>query len=223
MARFANLSSFTRRSDPRKRSSDATATIHTPVEQLDLATVIKVSEAVSGEIVFEKTNRHDHAHSPRACRRRERSADSSSRRMDYRIEAEATTSSDQVTVVLRQASVTAADLPSSVFHYVLRTKEVVLLHDASGQNQFAADEYIRRTSRTVCALSPAAQTESAAWCAVPRKQSHTSTRSPLREWPSSSCLPQRRRSPWRTRVSIATSKIVKRRFGASWMPTFWES
>jgi GAF domain-containing protein len=48
-----------------------------------------------------------------------------------------------VTVVLRQASVTAADLPSSVLHYVLRTKEGVLLHDASGQNPFAADEYIR--------------------------------------------------------------------------------
>ena len=30
-----------------KAISDATATIHTPVEQLDLATVIKVSEAVS--------------------------------------------------------------------------------------------------------------------------------------------------------------------------------
>jgi len=33
---------------------DSTATIVTPVEQLDLATVIRVSEAVSGEIVFEK-------------------------------------------------------------------------------------------------------------------------------------------------------------------------
>ena len=53
------------------------------------------------------------------------------------------TSSDQVIVALRQASVTAADLPNSVLQYVLRTKEVVLLHDASGQNQFAADEYIR--------------------------------------------------------------------------------
>ena len=34
--------------------ADATATIQTPVEHLDLATVIKVSEAVSGEIVLEK-------------------------------------------------------------------------------------------------------------------------------------------------------------------------
>jgi transcriptional regulator with GAF, ATPase, and Fis domain len=48
-----------------------------------------------------------------------------------------------VNVVLRQAIVTAADLPSSVFQYVVRTKESVLLHDACGQNIFATDEYIR--------------------------------------------------------------------------------
>ena len=35
---------------PERVIPDATATIQTPVEQLDLATVIKVSEAVSGEI-----------------------------------------------------------------------------------------------------------------------------------------------------------------------------
>ena len=34
--------------------SDSTTTILTSVEHLDLATVIKVSEAVSGEIVLEK-------------------------------------------------------------------------------------------------------------------------------------------------------------------------
>ena len=37
-----------------KPISDPTATILAPVEHLDLATVIKVSEAVSGEIVLEK-------------------------------------------------------------------------------------------------------------------------------------------------------------------------
>ena len=56
---------------------------------------------------------------------------------EYRVEAEATTSSDTVTVDLRQASVTAADLPESVFHYVVRTKESVLLDDASGESPFS--------------------------------------------------------------------------------------
>ena len=125
-----------------KSIADATATIQTPVEHLDLATVIKVSEAVSGEIVLEKLidtlmrTAIEHAGAERGLLILPRGE-------DYRIEAEATTSSDHVNVVLRQASVTAADLPSSVFQYVLRTKESVLLHDASGQNIFAADEYIR--------------------------------------------------------------------------------
>ncbi|MFZ3189565.1 MAG: sigma 54-interacting transcriptional regulator, partial [Candidatus Sulfotelmatobacter sp.] len=127
---------------PERAISDAMATIHAAVEQLDLATVIKVSEAVSGEIVLDKlidTIMHtaiEHAGAERGLLILVRGD-------DYRIEAEATTSSDQVTVVLRKASVSAADLPSSVLHYVLRTKEVVLLQDASGQNQFAADQYIR--------------------------------------------------------------------------------
>jgi predicted ATPase/transcriptional regulator with GAF, ATPase, and Fis domain len=122
--------------------ADATATIQTPVEQLDLATVIKVSEAVSGEIVFERLidalmrAAIEHAGAERGLLILPR-AD------DYQIEAEATTSTDDVNVVLRQARITAADLPSSILHYVLRTKESVLLHDASGQNPFAADEYIR--------------------------------------------------------------------------------
>jgi predicted ATPase/transcriptional regulator with GAF, ATPase, and Fis domain len=122
--------------------SDATATIQTPVEHLDLATVIKVSEAVSGEIVLEKLidtlmrTAIEHAGAERGLLILPRGE-------DYRIEAEATTSSDQVNVVLRQTSVTAATLPGSVFQYVLRTKEKVLLQDASGQNIFATDEYIR--------------------------------------------------------------------------------
>jgi PAS domain S-box-containing protein len=62
---------------------------------------------------------------------------------EYRIEAEVTIGTDKVKVDLRQASVTAADLPESVFRYVLRTRESVVLQDASGQNEFAADDYVR--------------------------------------------------------------------------------
>ncbi len=122
--------------------SDATATIETRVEHLDLATVIKVSEAVSGEIVLEKLidtlmrAAIEHAGAERGLLILPRGA-------DYRVEAEATIGSDDVNVVLRQAIVTAADLPSSVFQYVVRTKESVLLQDACGQNIFATDEYIR--------------------------------------------------------------------------------
>jgi GAF domain-containing protein len=82
-----------------------------------------------------------------------------SREDGYRVEAEATTSSDQVIVVLRQASVTGSDLPASVLNYVLRTKEGILLPDTSGQNPFAADEYIRgHNPRSVLCLPLLKQT-----------------------------------------------------------------
>ncbi|HEX3106741.1 MAG TPA: sigma 54-interacting transcriptional regulator [Terriglobales bacterium] len=138
--------------------SDATPTIHTPVGQLELATVIKVSEAVSSEIVAERLidtimrTALEHAGAERGLLVLPRGD-------GYRIEAEATTSSDEVTVILRQTSASAADLPSSVLHYVLRTKEGVRLHDASGQNSFAADEYFRgHHARSVLCLPLLKQT-----------------------------------------------------------------
>ena len=39
---------------------------------------------------------------------------------------------------------TAAELPESVLHYVVRTQESVILDDASAQNPFSADPYIRQ-------------------------------------------------------------------------------
>src|SRR6185436_15525168 len=98
-------------------------TIQRPVEQLDLTTVIKVSEAVAGEIVLDKLigtlmrTAIEHAGAERGLLILPHGD-------DYRIEAEATTGSD-LNIVLRQARVIAADLPSSVFQYVLRTKEGV--------------------------------------------------------------------------------------------------
>ena len=122
---------------------DPTSTILTSVEHLDLATVIKLSQAISGEIVLEKLidtlmrTAIEHAGA-------ERGLLILARGDEYRIVAEATTGSDTVAVGPRQASVTAADLPVSVLHYVVRTKESVLLHDAASEKQFSADDYIRR-------------------------------------------------------------------------------
>jgi PAS domain S-box-containing protein len=120
-----------------------TSTILAPVEHLDLATVIKVSQAVSGEIVLETLidtlmrTALEHTGAERGLLILPRGD-------ELRIEAEAMTASNTVTVGLRQASVTSADLPESVLHYVVRTKESVLLHDASRENRFSADEYIHR-------------------------------------------------------------------------------
>src|SRR5262249_42743097 len=62
----------------------------------------------------------------------------------YRIEAEARSSNEKVTVDLRNSSSEAGDLPQSVLQYVLRTRERVILQDASAPSDFGEDEYLRR-------------------------------------------------------------------------------
>jgi PAS domain S-box-containing protein len=49
--------------------------------------------------------------------------------------------------------VTAAVLPESVLHYVLRTREIVILDDAAAESPFAADPYFRqRHARSILCL-----------------------------------------------------------------------
>ena len=70
-----------------------------------------------------------------------------------RIAAEATTGRGQVEVTLRQTAVSPAELPESVLHYVIRTRESVILDDALAQNPFSADEYIcQKHARSVLCL-----------------------------------------------------------------------
>jgi len=144
--------------DEQKSFPESTTTIHAPVEHLDLTTVIKVCEAVSGEIVLEKLmdtlmrTAVEHAGATRGLLIL-KSAN------DYSIEAEATTDNQGVRVALRQASVTFEELPSSVFQYVVRTKECLLLHDASADGGYSRDHYVRtRQSRSVLCLPIVKQT-----------------------------------------------------------------
>ena len=123
--------------------STPTSTILAPTELLDLATVIKVSQAVSGEMVLEKLidslmrTAIEHAGAERGLLILPRGD-------ELRIAAEATTSGDTVIVGPREASVAAAALPESIVHYVVRTQESVILDDASAENPFSADPYIRQ-------------------------------------------------------------------------------
>jgi PAS domain S-box-containing protein len=133
-------------------TAPATGTIQAPVEHLDLATVIKVSQAVSGETVLEKLldtlmrTAIEYAGAERALLILSREA-------ERRIAAEATTGGDTVVVRLRDEPVTPAALPESVLHLVLRTREAVLLEDASSHSPMAADPYIHeRHARSIVAL-----------------------------------------------------------------------
>jgi PAS domain S-box-containing protein len=70
-----------------------------------------------------------------------------------RISAEATTGHGQVEVTLREAAVSPAELPESVLHYVIRTRETVILDDALAQNPFSTDEYIsQKLARSILCL-----------------------------------------------------------------------
>jgi PAS domain S-box-containing protein len=127
------------------------------VEHLDLATVIKVSQAVSGEIVLERLidtpmrTAIEHAGAERGLLILSRGA-------QQRIEAEATTGGDTVSVRLQDAPVTAGVLPDSILQYVVRTRESVDLDDAAAQSSFSADTYIReRRARSILCLALANQ------------------------------------------------------------------
>jgi PAS domain S-box-containing protein len=120
-----------------------TSTIGAPVEHLDLSTVIKVSQAVSGEIVLEKML-DTLMRTAIAQAGAERGLLILPRGDEPRIEAEATTGGDTVRVHLRDMPVTASVLPETVLHYVMRTRESVILDDAATQPSFAADPYIRQ-------------------------------------------------------------------------------
>jgi PAS domain S-box-containing protein len=133
--------------------SGPAGTIGAPVEHLDLATVFKVSQAVSGEIVLEKLidtlmrTAIEHAGAGRGLLILPRED------VELRVEAEATTSRDTVTVHLQEAPMAEAELPESIVRYVVRTQESLILADASEQNPFSSDSYIcRHNARSILCL-----------------------------------------------------------------------
>ena len=129
-----------------------TSTIGAPVEQLDLALVLRVSQAVTGEIVLEKLiNILMRTAIEQAGA--ERGVLVLSLGSEPRIASEAATRGEAVIVDLRDAPVTAVALPESVLHHVVRTNEIVILDDAASRSPFAEDPYIReRQARSILCL-----------------------------------------------------------------------
>jgi PAS domain S-box-containing protein len=124
-------------------SPDPMRTVLTPVENLDLATVLKVSQAVQGETDLHKLIAAvmrlglEHAGA-------ERGLLILPHRDAYRVETEARSGNEGVIVDLQQTSIGGRDLPQSVLQYVLRTRERVLLQDAAVASEFADDPYLRQ-------------------------------------------------------------------------------
>ena len=118
-----------------------TTPIGAPVAQLDFETVVKASQAVSGEIVLENLIKNlmvivvEHAGAERGLLILPRGD-------ELWVEAEATTGLRTVEVNLRQALVAPSELPLSILQYTIRTQEPVVSDDASREKPFSTDEYV---------------------------------------------------------------------------------
>src|SRR3984885_1156632 len=119
------------------------ATTGTPVAQLDVEAVFKASQALSSEILLPKLIEKlmrlavEHAGAERGLLILLRDD-------KPQIETEATTGHERAAVTVRRTAITPSDLPQSALHYVIRTRERVLLDDASVENFYSQDEYLRR-------------------------------------------------------------------------------
>ncbi|HEX3422611.1 MAG TPA: ATP-binding protein, partial [Sphingomicrobium sp.] len=143
------------KSHPRVRhqaSLSVKPTIETSVERLDLVTVIKMSEAVAGEIVLERLIETlmaiavEHAGADRGLLILPHGGED-------RIEAVAASGRDGVRVRLLGTPVTPSELPVLILGQVIRTQSQVILDDARGENAFAEDEYIgRKQARSLLCL-----------------------------------------------------------------------
>ena len=142
-----------------ERLPTSTASMVTPVGQLDAATVVKASQVISSEIVLSKLIEKlmriavEHAGADRGLLILLHGD-------EPQIEADAASGHGKVEVTVRQAAITQDELPQSALQYVIRTRERVVLDDASAANLYSEDEYVRtKRARSVLCLPIVKQTK----------------------------------------------------------------
>ncbi|HEY6834287.1 MAG TPA: PAS domain S-box protein, partial [Pseudolabrys sp.] len=128
-----------------------TATIGSPVQQLDVASVVQASQSVSSEIELPKLIER-----LMAIALQNAGADRGLLILpaedEHLIQAEAQAIGDKIEVALCQKSMTGITCPESLVRYVIRTHESVILDDASRPNLFSEDDYLRghQTKSILC-------------------------------------------------------------------------
>jgi PAS domain S-box-containing protein len=134
--------------EPKHSAAAAGATIH----ELDVASVVKASQALSGEIELPRlidrlmTIALENAGADRGLLILP-SGD------EYLIQAEARATGDRIEVTMRREPMSRIACPESIVRYVIRTRESVILDDASRPNLFSADDYLRnRQSKSILCL-----------------------------------------------------------------------
>ena len=127
------------------------ATIGSPVQQLDVASVVKALQAVSSEIVLPKLIER-----LMAIALENAGADRGLLILpaedDHVIQAEARATGARVDVAIGQKPITGTSCPESLVRYVVRTHERVILDDATRPNLFSDDDYLRgpQTKSVLC-------------------------------------------------------------------------
>jgi predicted ATPase/signal transduction histidine kinase len=112
--------------------------------QLDVEALVRASRAVSGEIVLEQLTKTlmtialEHAGATRGVLILLSGE-------GPRVEAVAETGPDGVEVRVRAQTLSSVDIPESLIHTVVRTRQSVVLSDARQPNPFSQDLYLRRS------------------------------------------------------------------------------
>ncbi len=142
-------------SKPIHYSSDQTAQVHTgsqAIEALDLATVIKASQAISGEIVLDKL----------LSILMKVLIENAGAQVGYLllqtegelfIEAKGSASSEEINL-LQSIPIENSDLDGNpIINYVVRTRETVVIHDVNREVNFMNDPYLKtRQSQSILCL-----------------------------------------------------------------------
>ena len=131
---------------------DSRPFIDASIEQLDLTTVLRVSHAVSREIVLEKLldtllrTAIEHGGAERALLLFPQGN-------ELWVQAEAVIAGGSVTISLRDAPMTSDQLRETVVQYAARSQESVILEDAATRSHFSSDEYVHKNqARSILCL-----------------------------------------------------------------------
>jgi PAS domain S-box-containing protein len=122
------------------------------IQQMDVATVVKASQAVSSEIVLPRL-----IETLMKIAMQNAGADRGllilSRHNDFWIEAEGRPNGDSFAVVMCETQVSGADCPEALLRYVARTQKTLILDDAMRPNPFRDDDYVQsRHPRSILCL-----------------------------------------------------------------------
>jgi PAS domain S-box-containing protein len=132
--------------------ASAVSKVSASIQQMDIATVVKASQAVSSEIELPRL-----IETLMKIALQNAGADRGllilSRHNEFWIEAEGRASGDEFAVVMCHAPVSGPDCPVVLLRYVIRTQETLILDDASRPDPLCDEDYVhRRHPRSILCL-----------------------------------------------------------------------